>query len=299
MADPAQNEFIQQAIKLTQSLRYSLSKTLERVAHPADESKEENEGDYINSVKEGLISISQEIEDLEKLATKLKPINGVYALGSTLAFGLDSSQEKNKHYQELNKSYRYLQKVNIHSNTSWQHLQQNMGQHRRNYVPKKKKVHQLATNRHENLSVIVATVQRNLPHTALSATKTADNFNVIQMTQGKVFKAAIALRGTNIEWIVVKASNEKLHNENGELDMWGQSKYEVFRKITEQAEIAANMMSANANEIALQHLLKWLHGYHNIFTAKCSKCSKHLKQMLPPVIREFRSNDIFHEQCRA
>lgn len=142
-------------------------------------------------------------------------------------------------------------------------------------------------------------MQRNLLNTALNATKTIDHFNVIQMTQGKVFKAAIALRGTNIEWIVVKAFNEKLHTENGELDMCGQSKYEVFRKITEQAEITANLLSSNANEVALQHLLKWLHGYHNIFTARCSKCSKHLRQMLPPVIRELRSNDIFHEQCRA
>lgn len=62
MADQNQQELIQQSIRLTQSLRYSLSKTLERVAHPSVESKEEKEGDYLSSVKDGLITLSREIE---------------------------------------------------------------------------------------------------------------------------------------------------------------------------------------------------------------------------------------------
>jgi hypothetical protein len=41
-----------------------------------------------------------------------------------------------------------------------------------------------------------------------------------------------------IEWVQVKGFNEEFVNDNGQLDLWSESRYQVFRKITENANAA-------------------------------------------------------------
>lgn len=41
-----------------------------------------------------------------------------------------------------------------------------------------------------------------------------------------------------IEWVQVKGYNEEFVNDNGQLDLWSESRYQVFRKITENANAA-------------------------------------------------------------
>lgn len=60
----------------------------------------------------------------------------------------------------------------------------------------------------------------------------------IQITLGRILKAVVAFKGLMIEWVQVKGFNEEFVNDNGQLDLWSESRYQVFRKITENANAA-------------------------------------------------------------
>jgi mediator of RNA polymerase II transcription subunit 27 len=55
---------------------------------------------------------------------------------------------------------------------------------------------------------------------------------------GRILKAVVAFKGLMIEWVQVKGFNEEFVNDNGQLDLWSESRYQVFRKITENANAA-------------------------------------------------------------
>ena len=60
----------------------------------------------------------------------------------------------------------------------------------------------------------------------------------LQITLGKTMKGIVVLKRLMVEWVVVKAATEDLLTEEGKIDMWGESRYKVFRKVTENANAA-------------------------------------------------------------
>ena len=59
------------------------------------------------------------------------------------------------------------------------------------------------------------------------------------MSLGRTLRAVLVFKGLIIEWVVVKAFHEDvLRPTDGQVDVWSESKYEVFRKITQNANAA-------------------------------------------------------------
>lgn len=54
---------------------------------------------------------------------------------------------------------------------------------------------------------------------------------VMQVTVGHVLRAVVGFRGLLIERVVVKGYNETI-------DLWSESRYKVFRKVTDNAHAA-------------------------------------------------------------
>lgn len=61
---------------------------------------------------------------------------------------------------------------------------------------------------------------------------------ILKVTLERVFRAIILLRGLLIEWVVVKGLSENFETEDGKLDIWSESRYEIFRKISDHANAA-------------------------------------------------------------
>jgi mediator of RNA polymerase II transcription subunit 27 len=58
-----------------------------------------------------------------------------------------------------------------------------------------------------------------------------------------------------VEWVVVKGATEDLI-EDGKIDMWGESRYKVFRKVTENANAAMlHFYSPAYPELAIRSFL--------------------------------------------
>jgi len=153
---------------------------------------------------------------------------------------------------------------------------------------------------------------------------------VVLVTLDRSLKCVLVLRGLIIENIVVKAFHEQFYTDedsltqgpggnsftqyppppagqglappgyiqNRTIDIWSESKYLVFRKITEQAYAMSLTSSQAALDLKLRQFFAWLKSYNNLFNKSCVKCGQRLKDFLPPTCRDFPYLNPYHEVCR-
>ena len=142
---------------------------------------------------------------------------------------------------------------------------------------------------------------------------------LVEVTLDRVLKAVLIFKGLMIEWVVVKGfAEESVSTDGGVVDVWSDSRYKVFRKITENANAAMlNFASPVYPEVAVKSFMvrsaiglflfflqmfcffqTYLHSFVNLFTDKCKKCGCHLHNYLPPTWRDFKNLEPFHEDCR-
>ena len=77
-----------------------------------------------------------------------------------------------------------------------------------------------------------------------------------KVTLGKLMKGIVVLKRLMVEWVVVKGFNEDLYNEDGTINMWGESRYKVFRKVTENTNAAMlHFYSPAYPELAIRSFL--------------------------------------------
>lgn len=123
---------------------------------------------------------------------------------------------------------------------------------------------------------------------------------VLKITLDRVMKVLIVLRGLICEWVLVKGYSEQFEDCNGKLDMWTESRYEVFRKITDHANSAIlHFCSPIHPDLALKSFVHWINSYQSLFVKPCKKCELRLKHNLPPTWRDTRSLEPYHEHCKA
>ena len=60
---------------------------------------------------------------------------------------------------------------------------------------------------------------------------------IVHITLARILKATLVLKGLVIEWVIVKGCNEG-GSTDSETDLWQESDYQVFRKITDNANAA-------------------------------------------------------------
>ena len=123
--------------------------------------------------------------------------------------------------------------------------------------------------------------------------------SLFQISLGRVLHAVLIFKGLMIEWVSVRGYSEDTKKPDGQIDVWGESKYEVFRRITQNANAAMlNFQSAIYPELSVKSFMTYLHSFNNLFVERCKKCSYHLHNNLPPTWREFKTLESYHEDCR-
>lgn len=72
---------------------------------------------------------------------------------------------------------------------------------------------------------------------------------ILHITLGHILKAVVAFKGIMVEWVVIKGYNESM-------DLWTESRYKVFRKVTENAHAAMlHFYSPALPELALRSFM--------------------------------------------
>ena len=79
---------------------------------------------------------------------------------------------------------------------------------------------------------------------------------IVHITLARILKATLVLKGLIIEWVIVKGFNESGSFGDSESDIWQESDYQVFRKITDNANAAMlNFTSPVYPEYALKSFI--------------------------------------------
>eukprot|EP00123_Amoebidium_parasiticum_P001752 comp12928_c0_seq1/m.8137 comp12928_c0_seq1/g.8137 ORF comp12928_c0_seq1/g.8137 comp12928_c0_seq1/m.8137 type:complete len:343 (-) comp12928_c0_seq1:29-1057(-) len=99
------------------------------------------------------------------------------------------------------------------------------------------------------------------------------------------------------ERVVVCAPDEQMN-------VWSEPTHIVFQRVTHLANAALLHFRVRQPNSVTAVFLSWLHSYHNLFTAKCTACGRHLSfdseesKMLPPTYRDFTSSHLpYHPRC--
>lgn len=145
---------------------------------------------------------------------------------------------------------------------------------------------------------------------------------VFQVSVNRVLKAILIMRGFVVDAIIVKAYHESFAiqasvkgssagllaesstspfvSPDDDIDLWTESKYAVFRKLTNQANGAIlHFQYPSIPEIALKTFLNWFNSYADLFSATCSRCNSRLRKFMPPICRDFSIGfHPHHDSCK-
>jgi mediator of RNA polymerase II transcription subunit 27 len=90
----------------------------------------------------------------------------------------------------------------------------------------------------QQIDNILHSIQRLFSDMTVEITRPFGAPVVLKITLERVLRAVILLRGLTSEWVLVKGLHEDFQTEDGKVDIWSESRYQVFRKVTENANAA-------------------------------------------------------------
>ncbi|CAG2115896.1 unnamed protein product, partial [Medioppia subpectinata] len=278
-----------------------------------------------------LSAVNNRFRELETACTLLTPLNAGpmnLSLGNSSHLGQDPHYDKTNLYADMISAYRWSDKMVEYSTLAATYLQQNPL--RRSHITPiyvKGRPQRRPPNGHnigaQQIDIFIGTLQRLLPDLTIEVTRPFGAPTVLKVTIPRVLRAVILLRGLLIEWVVVKGFDETFDDPNFDnshvkrlrrfpetaavtanmeterLDIWSESKHEVFRKVSEHANAAMlHYYSPIHCDVAIRTYLNWLKSYANLFSAPCRKCNARLQNFMPPTWRDIRTFEPYHEQCR-
>lgn len=213
-----------------------------------------------------LSAVNNRFRELETACTLLMPPtpNAVppnISLGNSSLLGQDPNYEKTNLYSEMISAYRWSDKMMEYSAMAFSIFQQNAQRRTmatNQYI--KGRPQRRTPNGHsiptQQIDLFIQTLQRQMPELGIEMMRPFGTPTVLKVTIPRVMKVVILLRGLLIEWVVVKGFDESFDDPNSDnsyvkrirtgsaipeperLDIWSESKYDVFRKVTEHMNAA-------------------------------------------------------------
>ncbi|RWS32002.1 cofactor required for Sp1 transcriptional activation-like protein [Leptotrombidium deliense] len=332
MADNINTEAIQGALKAVKIIRCSvrdlfklLSEGTNLVAPPpqtaengavvvAAANAETPEKQFMTDLQTIINNLNTRIRELESSCTLLAHSSSQLSLGNSALLGQDPAFERSLIYSSMVTSYRWCDKMLEYASHAHAILQQqslkrsNFNSLTNNAIgrsrfgaplmfPRRSIGHNVPVQQVDNICHMM---QRHFPDMNIELLRPFGTAAVVKITLERVLKAVILLRGLIIEWIMVKGFHEDFEGDGKtSIDIWSESRYEVFKKVTNHANAAMlHFYSAIHPDLAVTSYLKWLHSYSSLFSKPCRKCECRLQDSLPPTWRDLRTLDAYHELCR-
>ncbi|XP_041365367.1 mediator of RNA polymerase II transcription subunit 27-B-like [Gigantopelta aegis] len=306
-----QTENLNLAIRLTQKLRSSVSQVFQDLADGFENQnafgpQESEPGTGVsascslNNLQKSLKLVNNNYSELDKVASTLS--TSVYT-ANTGHICVDPVVDKMPVYSQILHSYKWTNKMHEHSEKAVSILQQNslkrssLSPYRMSRV-KGRSVLLPSAYPPSKVDTFIAQLDRQFQDIQFNVTRPLGSCAVVQVTLGRTMKVLLVFRGLMIEWVKVKGYQEDFLTEDGKIDIWSNSRFQVFRKITDHATAATLHFYHIMPEISIQSFIIWLQGYKNLFSAPCHKCGKHLQGALLPTWRDLRTRDPYHESCR-
>lgn len=279
------------------ALRSSVRRVFESVSNGlrADHGDDGKENKFIFELQELLTAVNNNLREVENVVSNLTPPPGAFNLGNTTYLSQETTQERQALYGQLVNSYKWTDKVREYSALAGNILATNsFNKTYKTFSTTKRRKTQTSSHNvpPEAVENLISSIDRLFPDVTITTTRPFVPNPVIQTSLGRVLKAIIAFKGLMIEWVVVKA-----HSESN--DLWTESRYKVFRKVTENCHAAmCHFNSPMMPELAVRSFMQWFHSYITLFSAPCKRCGNHLQNNLPSTWRDLRTLEPYHEECK-
>jgi len=266
------------------------------------EGTEGNEKKFLSEIKLMLDTINSQVKDLENKVSPASTTDNRLPLGHSVYLSLDVPSESTSLYNSLASTYQWFDKTKDYASEAGPMLSQNNLS--RSYGRVSRSRRRLITGHSTSVKDVDKCINQvsNLFSKKMTFHVERPNGSqlkaIIHITLSRVLKAVLVLKGLVIEWVVVRGYNEEGTGDS-ETDVWRESDFEVFRKITENANAAMlNFHAPLYPELGIKTFVTFLNSYENLFTDKCRKCGYHLRNNLPPTWREFKTLIPYHEDCK-
>ncbi|KAK9879005.1 hypothetical protein WA026_003818 [Henosepilachna vigintioctopunctata] len=256
--------------------------------------EEGKENKFILELQDLLTLVNNNLRDVEGAVSSLTTPPGPFSLGNSTHLSQETTQERQQLYGQLVNSYKWTDKIREYSAIAGNILATNsFNKTYKTFGTKRRKTQ---TSNHnvppEVIENLITSIDRLFSDVAITSSRPFVPNPLIQASLGRVLKAMIAFKGLMIEWVVVKA-----HSESN--DLWTESRYKVFRKVTENCHAAmCHFHSPMMPELAVRSFMHWFHSYITLFSAPCKRCGNHLHCNLPPTWRDLRTLEPYHEECK-
>ncbi|XP_023329088.1 mediator of RNA polymerase II transcription subunit 27 isoform X3 [Eurytemora carolleeae] len=283
-------------IRLIDQLRESANEVFDRVGGGV----EGEEREWLTGLQKKMETVSANIKDIETAASQFNGPTNTLMVGNLDA---DSSVESFALYTDITRSHRWLDKTHEYAGAAAAYLSGNTLKRSYSSVAKSRRKPQ--TNSHiaqpMHLNRLIDGVNKMFQDMKLIISRPGNTqLNaIVEVKLDRVLKAVLIFKGLMIEWVVVKGWEEELLKSDGQVDIWGESRFQVFQRITENANAAMlHFQSPVYPDLAIRSFMTYLHSFNSLFSDKCKQCGMHLHNHLPPTWREFRTLEPFHEDCR-
>ncbi|ELK07305.1 Mediator of RNA polymerase II transcription subunit 27 [Pteropus alecto] len=275
------------AISAIQALRSSVSRVFDCLKDGMQnkETLEGREKAFIAHFQDNLHSVNRDLNELERLSNLVGKPSENHPLHNSGLLSLDPVQDKTPLYSQLLQAYKWSNKCVVRcrlvSLTGALFLRVCF------FLPLR------------YVDDVISRIDRMFPEMSIHLSRPNGTSAMLLVTLGKVLKVIVVMRSLFIDRTIVKGYSENVYTEDGKLDIWSKSNYQVFQKVTDHATTALlHYQLPQMPDVVVRSFMTWLRSYIKLFQAPCLRCGKFLQDGLPPTWRDFRTLEAFHDTCR-
>nr|XP_009664125.1 PREDICTED: mediator of RNA polymerase II transcription subunit 27 [Struthio camelus australis] len=242
--------------------------------------------------------------ELERLSNLVGKPSENHPLHNSGLLSLDPVQDKTPLYSQLLQAYKWSNKLQYHAGLASGLLNQQSLKRSANQmgVSAKRRPKAQPTTLvlpPQYVDDVISRIDRMFPEMSIQLSRPNGTSAMLLVTLGKVLKVIVVMRSLFIDRTIVKGYNENVYTEDGKLDIWSKSNYQVFQKVTDHATTALlHYQLPQMPDVVVRSFMTWLRSYIKLFQAPCQRCGKFLQDGLPPTWRDFRTLEAFHDTCR-
>ncbi|XP_022162107.1 mediator of RNA polymerase II transcription subunit 27-like [Myzus persicae] len=256
---------------------------------------------YLYSMNEMIGKLGFRMRDLEEVVGSLSNPPGAMSLHNTSFLSQESTPDRQALYAPLLSSHKWLDNVHKISSNAVQILRQNsLKKSYSNSSLSKKKQQQSSLHNisPQAVDVLLTNIGRMFPDISITITRRSASNVVLLVTLGKLLHAIISFKGAMMESVIVKGFDEPINLNDLQQEFWQESRYYVYRKITEHAITAMlHFFSPTLPDLSIRSFMTWLNSYLVIFKQPCKFCGKIELEGYPATWRDLRTLDTYHYQC--
>ncbi|XP_068105018.1 mediator of RNA polymerase II transcription subunit 27 isoform X1 [Hyperolius riggenbachi] len=245
MAEAVNLEAFSQAIHSIQALRSSVTRVFDclKDGMKNKESQEARERSFVSDFQDNLDCVNRDLNELERLSNLVGKPSENHPLHNSGLLSLDPVHDKTPLYSQLLQAYKWSNKLQFHAGLASGLLNQQSLKRSANQmgVSAKRRPKAQPTTLvlpPQYIDDVISRIDRMFPEMTIHLSRPNGTSAMLLVTLGKVLKVIVVMRSLFIDRTIVKGYNENVYTEDGKLDIWSKSNYQVFQKVTDHATTA-------------------------------------------------------------